>query len=266
MIIKAYPKVNLALDILGKDPKTGFHFIETVLYEVKGEMYDRLEILKAEKGIKIICDKEEVPLDKKNTVWKAVNLIQKERLCRECLRCKKGLKEGRRQRFEGRQCRQEGVCIKIRKGIPLQSGLGGASADAAAVLKAINKLWALKLSKEQLSKIGAKIGKDVPFFIEGGTATGSHFGEKIKKLPRRKLNIKIINTGIRIKTRLAYKNIDLSECGKGVGKTKALIAGILGNKKEEIIKNIHNDFELNRESEVHLTGSGGCVFKILSFR
>lgn len=266
MIVKAYPKVNLALDILGKDPETGFHFIKTVLYEIKGDMYDKLEISKAKKGIKIICDKREIPTNKKNTVWKAAKLMQKKCLCRKCLHRKKGFIENKKRQFAGRQCRH-GVCIRIEKKIPIKGGLGGASADAAAVLKAINKLWALKLSKGQLIKIGSKIGKDVPFFIQGGTAIGSHFGEKIKKLPHRKLNIKIIDTGIKVDTYLAYKNINLSKCGKRLEKTKALILGILNNKKSEIIKNIHNDFNfLNRESEAYLTGSGGCVFKILSSR
>lgn len=274
MIVKAYPKVNLALDILGKDSKTGFHFIKTVLYEIKGDMYDKLEISKTKKGIKIICDKKEVPTGKENTVWKAVRLMQKECLCRKCLYCKNRLTENKKQNFTSRQCRH-GICIKIEKNIPLGSGLGGASSDAAGVLKAMNKLWTLKLSKEQLVKIGSKIGKDVPFFIQGGTAIGSRFGEKIKKLPHRKLKIKIINTGIKVNTKEAYQNINLSDCGEEFKKTKALIVGILTNNKAEIIKNIHNDFKslvlknhpsLNRKSEAYLTGSGGCMFKILSSR
>ncbi len=77
----------------------------------------------------------------------------------------------------------EGVTIEIEKRIPLVSGLGGDSSNAAATLKGLNQLWGLGLSPEKLRELAAKLGSDVPFFLNGGTALMEGRGEIITPLP-----------------------------------------------------------------------------------
>ncbi|MFA7685185.1 MAG: 4-(cytidine 5'-diphospho)-2-C-methyl-D-erythritol kinase, partial [Candidatus Gracilibacteria bacterium] len=160
------------------------------------------------------------------------------------------------------------VKIKIKKNIPFASGLGGGSSDAAAILKGLNKLWKLKLSKSSLADLGAKLGMDVPFFIYGGTALGEHYGEKITKLPTIK-NIKFkIYPGktplISQKTQTAYQKLSLKKCGQNLFKTKLLIQGIKTKNKKLIIENLHNDFETVTKVSInhHLSGAGPTSFTV----
>lgn len=207
--IKACAKINLALDVLKKDKKTGYHKIRTIFYEYK-KLYDKIEIKKAGK----------------NTI------------------------------------------INIKRNIPLGAGLGAFSSDIAAIMKGLNKLWKLNLSEKKLMEIGAKFGKDIPFFIVGGVALGENFGEKITILnPVRglKIKLKIKSTQYKNKTKKMYKKLSLKLCGKESEKTKKLLHGIeIGNKKM-IIENIHNDFETIQGNKPkkswHLCGAGPSEFK-----
>ncbi len=189
--------------------------------------------------------------------------------------------------------------ITIKKNIPLSSGLGGASSDAAATLKGLNTLWHLKISPKKLLRLAAKLGMDVPFFIIGGTALGTHFGEKITPLPALK-NIKfqifpkpensqsyhlskhhdrnnsIISAHLDpfAKTALAYASLDLSICGKNLAKTKELTEILKQNPTKKfskkylqkaLLSTLHNDFETlpaykNLPPPLHLTGSGPTTF------
>ncbi|MBD3360254.1 hypothetical protein GF366_00460 [Candidatus Peregrinibacteria bacterium] len=165
------------------------------------------------------------------------------------------------------------VKIVINKQIPPSSGLGGASSDAAAVLKGLNELWKIKLSQKQLMKLAEKLGKDVPFFIIGGTALGTHFGEKIKPLkPIKSVKFKILPTekwpklpekiDPKNKTEKMYGLLDLSNCGQNQKKTKTLLQAVRTQNKSGIINNIHNDFEtlISAPDNAHLSGSGPAVF------
>lgn len=226
MKIKSPAKVNLALDILGRDP-SGYHFIQTIFHEI--DLHDVIEIEKIPKGIEIECTNPDVPTDETNTVHKAVKLL--------------GL---------------DGFHVHITKNIPPKSGLGGGSSNAAAVLKAL----APDLKKEELAKLAAKIGMDTPFFIYGGTALGTHFGEKITPLPRIKgLKIELDFHPSGISTKEAYLKIDLTLCGKNIQKTEEMLAAIRAGNLRKIIKNIHNDFQ-KTEGSPYLTGSGRARFNI----
>jgi 4-diphosphocytidyl-2-C-methyl-D-erythritol kinase len=247
MRAKAYAKINLALDVLGKDKKTGYHKIRTVFYEYKN-LYDEIEIKSAKKdkvegwykGKKISI------LKKDDIVFKTIELIK------------------RTKRIKNKY-----VNVKVLKKTPWGSGLAGGSSDAAAVLKGLNKLWNLKLSKKDLIKIGGKIGKDVPFFILGGIALGENFGEKLTPLPQVKLNIKLLpkKSPRKTKTKYMYQRIDLKKCGKESEKTKKLLMGIKTGNKKMIIENLHNDFETipaNKPKKGwHLCGAGPSVFKAI---
>ncbi len=166
--------------------------------------------------------------------------------------------------------------IIIKKGIPLSSGLGGASSDAAAVLKGLNELWKLNLSLKNLTKLASKLGADVAFFLIGGVAIGEHFGEILTPLtPIKNIKFKIDqpkkwpliphNINLKEKTAQMYKNINLSKCGKNIKKTKILIQAIKNGDSKKIIENLHNDFEtlIPVQKGHHLSGSGPSTFSII---
>ena len=139
MKIKANAKINLSLKITGKR-EDGYHLIDTVMHSVS--LFDELEINKAD-SINLRCDESDIPQEK-NIAFKAASLFFE------------------RTRLQG------GADIVLKKNIPFPAGLGGGSADAAAVLLALNKLYNANLSQEALCQMALKLGADVPFFINGG--------------------------------------------------------------------------------------------------
>jgi 4-diphosphocytidyl-2-C-methyl-D-erythritol kinase len=126
-------------------------------------------------------------------------------------------------------------------------------------------LWNLKISRKKLLALAAKLGMDVPFFIFGGTALATHFGEKIKALkPIKNIKFKInpassVSTS---KTASAYASLDLSLCGKNLTKTKSILKAIKKSDKKSILANLHNDFETisPQTTPNHLSGSGPSTF------
>ncbi len=147
-------KINLTLEVLGKRPD-GFHEVRSVLQTIG--LYDTVHF-EAGDYVFISCDmpgwSAEVSL-----VRRALALVQ------EVTGCSKG------------------VVIEIEKRIPLMSGLGGDSSDAAAVLRGLNELWGLNLSPKDLRELAARLGSDVAFFLCGGTALAEGRGELITPLP-----------------------------------------------------------------------------------
>lgn len=273
--ILAPAKINLCLDVL-KRTASGYHKIQTVFQEAP-EIYDEIKIesTKKQDSLSIIysakfsklkstthannLNKENIQILKnssKNLAFRALQLL------RNTLKNNPGLK-----------ILKKFAHISIKKNIPISSGLGGASSDAAAVLKGLNKLWNLKLSQKKLLQLAAKLGKDVPFFIIGGTALGTNYGEKITPLPPIKnIKFKIFPTAQPKagalsfhKTQSAYATLDLTLCGKNNNKTKNLITAIKKNDTKNIIKNLHNDFETLKPynhlpKTYHLSGSGPSTF------
>ena len=150
--IKAYAKINWFLTVTGLR-EDGYHLLSTVMQSVG--IYDTLTIKKADKT-SLKCDKE---ISGDNIVLKALGILEKE---------------------VGRSLP---VKITLKKRIPMQAGMGGGSADAAAVFIGVNRLYGLRLSKERLAQISVKCGADVPFAIMGGTALAEGIGEKLKALP-----------------------------------------------------------------------------------
>lgn len=266
--VPSYPKVNLALDILGKD-KSGYHEIRTVFHELSAPEYSNLHdelILEPRGDRKIIVesDNPKLPCDKTNTVYRAAVLLKR------------------------RAPRSSGVRVFIKKRIPLMSGFGGGASNAVAALKGLAMLWNLECCTSEncihaascfLASLALQIGMDCPFFWHGGTALGEHFGEKITPLPPLPASIKfeVKNTGVEISSKWAYENIDLSLCGKNADKTEKLIAAIRAGDAGKILENLHNDFEeveawhesvMVRQAhhdtvyKIMLCGSGGARVKI----
>ena len=152
----AFAKINLTLDVLGKRPD-GYHDIQSVMKTIY--IRDDVEVCTA-KPWTLSCDKEDVPQDSSNLAWKAAEMF-----CRAAKRD------------------PEGVAIRITKRIPTQAGLGGGSADAAAVLRALNRHYDYPFSVYALAELGAEVGSDVPFCTLGGTVLCQGRGERLRKLP-----------------------------------------------------------------------------------
>ncbi|MCX7698239.1 MAG: 4-(cytidine 5'-diphospho)-2-C-methyl-D-erythritol kinase [Candidatus Goldbacteria bacterium] len=248
MIFLSPAKINLTLFITGKDKKDGYHYIDSIIDPVS--LYDLLEI-------NVSDDKEIVLKDKlnklkipttKNLIYKAAKLLQN----------KYNVKKG--------------AIIEFYKYIPDGSGLGGGSSNAATTLKALNKLWNLKLSLKELEKIAIQIGSDVPFFIRCKYGRITKKGEKISILKRKKINwyIIIIPKLCKIKTSLAYKWYDkdfvLTEkttCNK-INKKKYLHNDLQESvlKRNKILNRIRDKLSTitNNENNISLSGSGSAIF------
>ncbi len=218
--INAYAKINLTLDIT-KKLDSGYHEVESIKQQLR--LHDELTLRTLnEKTIIINC--KGVPKEK-NIAYKAAVLLQK--------------------KFKP----EKGVEINIEKNIPIGSGLAGGSADAAATLKGLNKLWNLGLKREELIEIGKELGMDVPFCIFGKTALATGRGDILRRLRAiRDFSIVLINPGFRISTKKAYEKLDLKKIGKRQS-TQELVNAIEHQKTELITVSLHNDFESNAVKE-----------------
>lgn len=179
----AHAKINLGLYILGKR-EDGYHDIWTVFQEL--EFHDTLFFSTTGHRLRISSDHPALPLGEENLVYRAVQRLSQQTGCPDALH------------------------IHIQKNIPLGAGLGGGSSNAAAALSGMNELFRIGLSQGELAEIGAELGSDVPFFCYGGTAIGTGRGEKIRPLPDFQGKwVALINPGIHVSTRWAYKNLKL---------------------------------------------------------
>ena len=140
--LKAYAKINLTLDVVGKRDN-GYHDVEMIMQQV--DLYDLVTVSRIEDSneIKLTCSDVFLPTDQMNIAYRAAHLMQE---------------------FNDLKC---GFEIHIEKHIPIAAGLAGGSTDAAAVIKGINRLCNLNLSAEAMKEIGLKLGADVPFFYPG---------------------------------------------------------------------------------------------------
>lgn len=150
-------KINLYLDALRRR-SDGYHDVVSIMEPLR--LFDRLLFEDAARGIRVVCDDPEVPDGRDNIAWSAVDLL-------------------RRETGIGR-----GVSLLIRKKVPSAAGLGGGSANAAAVLKALNRRWKAGLGRPELLSLAARLGSDVPFFIRPRTCLSWGRGERLAFLPR----------------------------------------------------------------------------------
>lgn len=243
--ILAPAKINLMLDVTGKR-SDGYHTLITVMQTIS--LADTLEITANNNGrISIECDNNSIPTTENNIAYKAAAKF-----------------------FEYSQ-KQGGVHIKINKKIPTEAGLGGGSADGAAVLVGLNKLFNTHLTVDELCCIGVKIGADVPFCIVGGTKLCCGIGEIMSDIPALENCYIAIGKGkTGISTQLAFAEIDKKGFGKNVIKkgydgTVNSVLSIGKNIFEEVIDNddvkfLKHLFEQNGAVYSALSGSGSAVF------
>ncbi len=190
MEIKAYAKINLALDITGKK-EDGYHEIRTVMQQI--DIYDEIKLYAEaeisgndDRGqILISCNDSIVPTDEKNLAYKAAKLLFDE--------------------FDI----TDAILIEIEKNIPVSAGLAGGSSDAAAVLKGINEYFGLGLSMDELILRGVRLGADVPFCIMGGTAYAGGIGEVLIPMePPGEYIVLVAVPDTRVSTKWAYNAYD----------------------------------------------------------
>jgi 4-diphosphocytidyl-2-C-methyl-D-erythritol kinase len=155
MRLRAFAKINVGLHIVGRRPD-GYHDIETIFHQIN--LSDELEMVQSEEGDVFTSDSPELASGSSNLCLRAVHI----------LRDLTGV--------------HTGVEINLKKRIPIAAGLGGGSADAAAVLKGLTRLWTLDITDEELKTVSATLGSDVPFFLTGGTAYATGRGERLEPL------------------------------------------------------------------------------------
>ena len=284
--LKAYAKINLSIDIIGKRPD-GYHEVLMVMEQI--DLYDHVrmkwidsDLLNEDtsydrKGItvQVKTNLSYLPGDDRNIAYQAAVLMA----------------ETFRRGESGK------ILIEIDKKIPVAAGLAGGSANAAAVLHGLNRLWRLQLDLEKLMELGVKLGADVPFCIAGqaalnanlelqgeplsGTcAVASGIGEKLRMIKPLRTWVLLSKPPISVSTAKVYGGLDFGEL-KEHPDTGELIAGIYENNYYKISKNMMNLLEnyslkeypiimytknkIAREGKpykVLMSGSGPTVFAV----
>lgn len=214
--IRAYGKINLTLDITGKR-KDGYHLLEMIMQSV--DIYDTVNVKKSESNkITIKCSEGDAPSDDSNIAYKAAELMI--------------------SRFE----KAKAVDIDIIKRIPAGAGMAGGSSDAAAVLFAMDRLFDLGLTEDELKDMGLKLGADVPFCLKGGTVFAKGIGEDLTFLEFMPLDLIVIKPEDSVSTDRIYKNVDINKITKRPDNKNAVKA-IKDNDKELLISSMYNVLE-----------------------
>ena len=248
---KAYAKVNIILDVVGKR-EDGYHLLKMIMQNI--DIYDVITIEKIQEGIEISCNKPYVPTDERNLAYKAAKLFM--------------------ETFNI----NSGVSIDIKKNIPVAAGLAGGSTDCAAVLKIMNKLFDINVDNKKLMELGVKLGADVPYCIEGGTALCEGIGEIITPLKPFKNHILIlVKPPFGVSTKEVYKNFDLNKV-RNHPNTEGVIQyieeenlyevannmkNLLENvtlKKHRVLTSIKDEMESLGAIKAMMSGSGPTVF------
>ena len=254
MRLQAFAKINLGLDVLGKR-EDGYHEVRMIMQTIR--MYDQLDMRKSvEPGIHLTTNKKYIPVDENNLVWRAAKLMMD-----TC-----GI--------------MEGVSIHLHKVIPVAAGMAGGSADAAAVLFGMNRMFSLGLSQKELMERGVKLGADVPYCIMRGTVLAEGIGEILTPLsPMPKCYVLIAKPAISVSTKMVYEKLDSHEiedhpdidgilAGLKAGDLKE-VAGSMGNVLERVTVDAYPVIDQIKKMMIKegalnamMSGSGPTVFGI----
>lgn len=252
LIKKAYAKINLGLDVLRRRPD-GYHDVKMIMQMV--DIYDTLTFEKrADEKILISTNKEDIPCDESNLIYKAARIL-----------------------LDYKEV-SYGVNIHLEKRIPVAAGMAGGSTDAAATLTGLNELFELGVSKEELLKLGVKIGADVPYCILGGCALSEGIGEVLTPLPTPPYcELVIAKPDINVSTKYVYENLNLPalkthpdidgmraaiEAGdlKGIVERLENVLESVTVKKYGIIQEIKDEMLSLGATGAIMSGSGPTVF------
>ena len=258
MRLQAFAKINLGLDVLGKR-EDGYHEVRMIMQTIR--MYDQLDMRKSvEPGIHLTTNKKYIPVDENNLVWRAAKLMMD-----TC-----GIIEG--------------VSIHLHKVIPVAAGMAGGSADAAAVLFGINKMFGLGLSMTELEERGVKLGADVPYCLMRGTVLAEGIGEKLTPLLAcPKCFVLLAKPPISVSTKMVYEKLDALEITEhpdidgilnGLARKNIhKVAECMGNVLEQVtipvypvIEQIKNVMKEGGAMNAMMSGSGPTVFGLFEDR
>ncbi len=252
MKVKAYAKINLALDVVRKR-EDGYHDLEMVMAPIS--LHDLIYIDIIDEGIIIESNNTRMPTDERNIMYKvAKRLIDDYNI-------------------------NAGVKIFIYKHIPTQAGLAGGSADGAAVLRAMNKLFRLNLSLEKLAEIGKEIGADIPFCVHEKMAFVGGIGEQLDFIENEfNCHVLLVKPRRGVSTQKSFGMLDLSTAEHP--NIKAMVKAIEDNDYDGVVENLGNTLEapsLIMVPEIKkikkellelgfdgtlMSGSGSCVFAL----
>ncbi len=180
---KAYAKINLGLDVIGRRAD-GYHIVRMIMQSI--DLSDELSFEKTEDGsITIMTSNAKIPTDHRNLIWKVAKQLQ--------------------ETYDVKS----GVIVSLKKYIPMAAGMAGGSTDAAATYHALNELWNLGLSRQEMCDLAVKLGADIPYCICGGTALSEGIGEELtflRDMPS--CHILIAKPAIDVSTAWAYQTLD----------------------------------------------------------
>jgi 4-diphosphocytidyl-2-C-methyl-D-erythritol kinase len=262
ILLPSFAKINWSLQILGKRPD-GYHEIRTTLQTIS--LHDDLRFEhNPDQDISLSCEDPQIPKGSENLIIRAA----------EALRDQYRVSDGAR--------------IYLHKSIPTQAGLGGGSSNAAVALLALNRLWNLAVSMDDLAKIATGLGADVPFFLVGGRALATGTGTVITKQPdEENTQLIVIHPRASVSTPDAYQalNSPALTSNKPIPiLSSSLEEAYSRQSKLSSLRELKNDFEsviFDMEPEIEraktsllaagaqgalLAGSGSSVFGIFADR
>ena len=253
VVLQTPAKINLFLEIVGKRPD-GYHDLDSLMVAV--DLYDELEFRESDgsQAVTLTCNQPELSCGPENLVHRAATELRR----------KSGTKAG--------------ATIHLRKRIPMQAGLAGGSSDAAATLIGLNRFWNLGLSTAELAEIGAAIGSDVNFFLDGPCAWCTGRGEKVEptKLGRQ-LDFVLASPSAGLSTAEVFQRAKVPakpQNGQGIRDAAGHgdideIGRRLFNRLQEPAESLCPEIQtLRRQLEaanpvaVQMTGSGSTVFAL----
>jgi 4-diphosphocytidyl-2-C-methyl-D-erythritol kinase len=250
--VLAPAKVNLFLEVLGRRPD-GYHELTSLMVAVS--LFDSLELTEAPPGAGgLWCDQSDLSVGPDNLVCRAIELVRR------------------------RAGRSEEVFARLWKRIPMAAGLAGGSSDAAATLAGLNALWRLGWTREELSRLGAELGSDVPFFFATPAAWCTGRGERVEPVPLgRPLDLVLVSPSIGLSTAEVFRNVAVpAEPVDGEALRRPAASGDV----EELGRHLHNRLQvpaerlcpavsglLSRLADLKpagwlMTGSGSTVFAL----
>jgi len=192
LILRPSAKINLTLHV-GARRSDGYHDLRTLLQSVT--IQDTLTFSERRGPFALACRTPGVPSDRSNLVWRAAQALWT---------------------AMGRPGEPRDAHVRLDKTIPAQAGLGGGSADAAAALVGLNRLWGGRLSRRDLMRLAASLGSDVPFFLQGGTALGTGRGEELYPVDDvERMGVIIVKPSVGVSTADAYAWLDADRAAAG---------------------------------------------------
>jgi 4-diphosphocytidyl-2-C-methyl-D-erythritol kinase len=267
VIVKAFAKINLTLRVLGAR-EDGYHTLRTVFQSLA--LHDTLTFQAEPGAFRIGCDDPACPTDRSNLVWRAAEAVWG---------------------ATGRRGRPRDVAVRIAKRIPLQSGMGGGSSDAASAIRGLAALWRVDLPRERRQAIAARLGADVPFFLDGGTALGLDRGDLLFPLLDQPLTwVTLAIPSFSVSTKEAYEWFDQAARSAGMtrhrgvqglrhtrdvplARLRALPESEWGNDLEQPVARRHPEIaRLSASFRAHgalyaaMSGSGSTVFGLFLSR